>query len=186
MKLYEILIKETIDNFFSNDIEKKQKYASQVFAMLQDAYKKMGGIKGTGFRNEEDMVENIPMWKVFRRGDDIKAVMMYKDKGGRKRVAIATDGTSDGKSMLAKMIKDEALSGRAYGEISDKSLEFTKRILGDAFHDIAVPYDRVIKILKKDYDAGEIRQVNDYEYQRLIGGNWHTKVMVGNPGVRLT
>lgn len=185
MRINEIAITETIDNLFQKDVERRTKYASQIFNMLQQAYSDQGGIHGSGFNSEEDMIKNIPMWKVFRRGDDIKVVMMYKDKEGRKRVAIATDGSSDAKSMLAQMIKHEATSGRAYGEISGKSLGFTKKVLGDEFKKILVPYKEVIQVLKQDYEAGDIEQVDDYAYNRKIGGNWHEKVMVGTPGKKI-
>ena len=182
MKIHEFILKETIDNLFINDVEKRRKYAPQVFDILQKSYAPIGGIHGNGFSDPQDMIDNIPMWKLFRRGEEVKLVMMYKDKGGRKRVAIGTDGSREAKQELAKQIRDEALSGRAFGEISGPSLGFTKKILGDQFDAIAVPYEKVIQVLKKEYEAGTIKQVSDYEYERKIGGNWHTKVMVGQPG----
>lgn len=167
---------EAIDNYFTP--EEKKKYAQQVWDVIQQSYKPVGGIHGHGFKNIDDMISNIHMWKVFRRGDEVKVVMMYKDKGGRKRVAIATDGSKEGKNMLAKMLKDEYKSGRAYGEVSDNSLNFIRKQFTESeFKSFVIPVDIVKKILKDD----EITDIDGYFYQRNIGGHFHTKLMLGNP-----
>lgn len=182
MKLDQLL--ETFDNLFNNDGEKRQALAPKVFTMLQNAYASIGGLKGAGFTSPEDMIANIPMWKVFRRGQDIKAVMMYKDTNGRKRVAMATDGSHEGKATLAKMIADEyAHGGRSYAEISGGSLNFHKKVLGDKLDSITIPPSQVASIL--DMDPSEIRIVSDAEYQRQLGGDWITKRMVGTIGKKL-
>lgn len=173
----QFLITEKIDNFFLSDKEKREKYADQVWAILQHSYKAIGGIKGSGFKSKEDMIAKIPMWKLFRRGDVVHAVMMYKDKNGRKRVAIGTDGQKEGKRMLAKGLIDEYKTGRAFGEVSDKSLEFITRLLGDAVNDVAVPVDVVRRLLPND----EITAIDKYLYMRDIGGTMKKKMMLGNP-----
>lgn len=176
MKFHQYLINETIDNYFKP--EEKKKYAQQVYDVLEKAYKPAGGLVGSGFRNVEDMIKNIDMWKVFRRGDEVKAVMMYKDKAGRKRVAIATDGSKEGKDMLKKMLADEYKSGRSFGEVSDASLGFIKRIFSEAdFKKFVVPFD----IVKETLKGKEIEDVNGFIYKRKIGGEWHEKIMLGNP-----
>ena len=132
MLINEVILTETFENLLPGDEKKKRHYAEEIFAMLQRAYADMGGIMGGGFNDPMDML-NIPMWKIFRRGNHIKAVAMYKDKGGRKRVAVATDGDNGpdgGKEWLAQIMKDDVLLGRAFAEISERSLEFHKKILG--------------------------------------------------------
>lgn len=182
MKLVQLV--ETFDNLFSKDVDKRQQYASTIHSMLQNAYASIGGLKGAGFNSPDDMIANIPMWKVFRRGNDVKAVMMYKDTNGRKRVAMATDGSIEGKSVLAKMIADEYNhGGRSYAEISGGSLNFHKKILGDKLDAITIPSSQVAGIL--DMDPSEIRIVSDTEYQRQLGGDWITKRMVGTIGKNL-
>ena len=173
----QFLITEKIDNFFLSDKEQREKYADQVWDILQTSYKSIGGIKGSGFGSKEDMIAKIPMWKIFRRGDVVQAVMMYKDKNGRKRVAIGTNGEKEGKRMLAKGLIDEYKTGRAFGEVSDKSLEFIKRLLGDAVSEVAVPVSVVKMLLPKD----EIVPVDKYLYMRDIGGTMKKKMMLGNP-----
>jgi hypothetical protein len=73
MKIYEVTLTETFENLLPGDDEKKSHYAEEIFAMLNRAYASMGGIMGSGFNDPQDMI-NIPMWKIFRRGNDIKAV----------------------------------------------------------------------------------------------------------------
>lgn len=175
MKLQQYLT-ETIDNLFTPD--EKEKYSQQVFDLIKKSYEPVGGIHGNGFASVEDMKNKIPMWKLFRRGDDIKVAMMYKDKGGRKRVAIATDGSKEAKSMLAKMLVDEYKTGRAFGEVSDNSLKFIRRqFTENEFKKFVIPVDIVKQLLPDD----EIEDIDGYFYTRNIGGHNHMKLMLGNP-----
>ncbi len=181
MLLTELQLFETFDNLFAKDADKRQQYAQQVFDLIQNAYAPIGGMKGSGFNSPQDMIDRIPMWKLFRRGDTVKAVMMYKDTNGRKRVAMATDGSPEAKSTIAKMLKDEYAHSRSYAEISGPSLKFHKRILGDDGLDaITIPAEQATKI--RAVDPKLIRIVNQFEYQRNINGEWISKRMIGTPG----
>lgn len=173
---YEFLA-ETYKNLLSNDLELKEKYVDQVWDMLQAAYAPLGGIHGNGFKDKQDMIHNIPFWKLVVRGDHVTAVAMYKQKDGRKRVAIATDGSTASKSDLANLLKADLTTGRSYGEVSGPSLKFITRIFGESeMKKYFVPVDIVKKILWDD----EIKPVDDFTYARKIGGVWHEKVMIGN------
>ena len=112
--LYEVMLSERIENLFPENRGRMETISDAVYALLSKSYAKVGGLKGAGFSNPQDMVENIPMWKIFRRGNDIKAVIMYKFKGGRKIVACGTDGSDDGKAYLAKMFAEDILLNRSY------------------------------------------------------------------------
>lgn len=180
MKLQQLIL-ETYDNLFVSDVDKRRQYAEQVFNLLQNAYQAIGGLKGGGFGSPQDMVEEIPFWKLFRRGDQIKAVMMYKDTNGRKRVAMATDGSPEGKKAITRMLQDEYNQKRSYAEISGPSLNFHRRVLGDDGLDaITIPTDQAVEVLNLQPD--EYRKVSDTEYQRQFKGEWITKRMVGSIG----
>lgn len=184
MRIHEI-ITENFKNLFIGDTEKRQKYAQTLYDMVQASYARIGGMKGSGFNRPEDMIERLPMWKIFTRDMNVKAAAFYKDKNGRKRVAVATDGTPEGKSILARIMADDATSGRAYSEISGPSLAFHKKILGEpALDNITINTEHVIKILGSNKD--DIRAINDFEYERNINGDWITKRMIGKPGNRIT
>jgi hypothetical protein len=181
---------ERFINLLPGDTVKKDQVKDQVFDMLQQAYADQGGIAGNGFKSPDDMVANIPFWKLNRKDGRIVVVGMYKDTLGRKRVAMATDGTPVGKAAAAEMAVSDLLQGRAYGETSGKSLSFIiKQVDITPF---LIPYDQVEKLMTQRGDEVQrpaaddpelIRHPNlkDYLYTRIIGGAPHTKVMVGTP-----
>lgn len=172
------VITERFKNLFFKDTDERLKYADEVWNLLQQSYKAIGGIKGNGFQSKEKMIEVIPFWKLTIRNGKVTTVAMYKDKGGRKRVAIATDGSKQAKADLANSLKDELKTGRAFAEVSGPSLrfiekQFTKQEMAKFF----VPFD----IAKLHFPDEELRPIDDFKYQREIGGEWHEKVMIGNP-----
>ncbi len=68
-------IEERFINLLPGDEAEKAKYAAEVHAMLQKAYAPIGGIKGTGFKDHQDMIDNIPMWKLYRHEGQIKRIL---------------------------------------------------------------------------------------------------------------
>ena len=173
---------ETIDNLIGDD-PKKAEYVDQVWDILQTSYASQGGIKGNGFGSKEDMIAKIPFWKIFRRGDKVKVVMMYKDKGGRKKVATGTDGDkTDSIPMLAKMLRDEYLQGRAYGEVSGKMLNFLKKQFSeDELDQIFIPAEKAQEILPEI----ELIPGEKYAYLHQFGDEKIEKVMLGTPGKKI-
>lgn len=189
-----VLVERYVNLF---DPEKKTQYADVVWDMIQNAYKKIGGIRGSGFSSKEDMIKNIPFWKVAKKDGKVVAVVLYKDKGGRKSIASATDGTRDGRDKLESMLKDDISLQRSYAELSSNALKFmlmrwnkpeditkymilpkdAEKILGDE-----------LKYPVSDEDPEVIAhpQLKKYFYQRDIGGHYHTKLMIGTPGVKLS
>lgn len=176
--------------------KKKEKYADEVWNMIQNAYKKIGGIRGSGFRSKEDMIDNIPFWKVATKNGKVVAVAMYKDKGGRKRVASATDGTDEGKDKLEMIGKEDLSQERSYAEVSSSSLKFLlRRWKGPKdIKDYMILPQEAEKVLGEklkypvpDNDPEVIAhpELKKYFYQREIGGHYHTKLMIGKPGVKL-
>ena len=61
-----VSFKEFLNESYKNitDHSEKEKYAEEVFNLLQRAYAKIGGLKGNGFQSPEDMIEKIPFWKL--------------------------------------------------------------------------------------------------------------------------
>ena len=173
---YDVLT-ETYLNLLSSD-ERRTIYAPMVYELLQNSYKSIGGLKGRGFESPTDMMDNGPFWKLSKRGDTIVAVFMYKNKDGRKRVAMGTDGSSVGKYDLAKMLIDEYLTKRAYAEISGSSLRFHQKILGNDLDRISIPSH--VAINKFPPDTVRLIDGEKYDYEHYINGNWMVKRMVGN------
>lgn len=154
-------INETIDNLFLTDTDKREKYVDQIWDILQHSYAKIGGIHGAGFNSKEEMIKTLPLWKIYRKGDKVKAVLIYKDKNGRKSVAAGTDGESDSKKFFAKMKTDEFKTSRAYSEVSDNALFFLiKNRKMDILKDI-IPYKEAVRIVKENGDEVEQLSLRD-------------------------
>lgn len=185
-----------LDERFVNlihDDPRKDQHAHEVMGLLRRSYASIGGIHGSGFKDEEDMKRNIPFWKLNKKNGKVVSAVMYKDKGGRKAVAAATDGSEEGKSGAAEMMKQDLVQGRSYGEKSSKSLSFIKRHVGATelqkhvvpFHQVRHHMDDGEEIRRPPHDDEELQRhpdLKDHFYQRRIGGEWHTKIMLGKPG----
>jgi hypothetical protein len=168
-------IKENYKNLQTDS--QKQPFVDEVWNLLQSAYEKIGGIKGNGFKSKEDMIQNIPFWKIKTNTDNsVTSVLLYKIKDGlRKTVALATNGTLEGKEDLKKMMKEDMT--RSMCEISDSTLKFVQRNMPHELEKYKIPFEVADKILHDD----EMIPVDDYFYQRKIGGHLHTKLLVGTP-----
>ena len=184
------------------DYDVREKYAKQAWDILQASYKAIGGIHGSGFNSIDDMIEHIKMWKLFVKGGKVKAVIMYKDKGGRKSVAIGSDGSPEAKKVLADIFK--IAFDKSYVELSGKALGFRIKAVGP---DVALSYafnpkyaEKILK--KKDIIEVTPDMVDDLSpedkfawdkypflhgkfYTREIGGVRHMKVMFGTPGLTI-
>lgn len=200
--LVEDIITERYVNLFQGDTDKREQYKAAVWDVLQKSYAAIGGIKGKGFSSPEDMM-NLPMWKLGIRDGKVRAVIMYKDKGGRKSVAIGTDGSEEGGWFINDMFKNEL--SRSYGEKSKAALgKMMKMFPFDVLEEFLVSPDRVAEmqpndqiiaikdVRKEDWptDAqmtiSKYPQLVDYGYLRDIGGNMVFKVMLGSPGKKVT
>lgn len=188
------LLSERFINLF--DPEKKKQYVDLVWDLIQSSYKKIGGIRGSGFNSKEDMIKNIPFWKLAKKDGKIVALALYKDKNGRKRVASATDGTEEGKNQLEILGREDLTRERSYAEISASSLSFMKRRWKGSlpFEDYIISPEKAESILGDELiypvseDDPEVQrhpELKKYFYQREIGGHYHTKLMVGTPGLKI-
>jgi hypothetical protein len=190
-------ISETYSNFIgSSDItlENKKKWADRVWGMLQRAYEDIGGIKGSGFLNKEDMIDNIPFWKIFHRGEHLIAVVMYKDARGRKLVATGTDRSQQSKKILSNIFK-EALKV-SYGEYSGKLLSaIVKNVSYEKLEPYLLDPLYVKKLLDKEIYPPDPEKLNlidletynkfprlhKYFYMRDFNGKSYLKICLGTP-----
>jgi hypothetical protein len=186
MKTFSNYISERFVNVFKPN--EKQPHAQEVFDMIQTSYASIGGMKGSGFNSPEDMIAKIPFWKLVRKDNKIVAGSMYKDKSGRKRVAVFTNGETNGKAGLAMIMKEDF--ARAYFEVSKASLGFMVKTLGVSFvkkyaktlDQVADRLDDDVELLpvpKDDLHLSKFPELKDFFYQRELGGTNHTKIMLG-------
>lgn len=179
----------------------KRKYMDQAWDILQQSYAPIGGIKGRGFENPEAML-SLPMWKMGVKDGELKAVIMYKDKGGRKSVAMGTDGSEQSTEYVNDIFRNEIR--RSYGEKSKSALgKMMKLVPWDILQSFVVPPEEVKNVLPedeiiaiKDLDKSEwptdaqitlnkYPELIDYGYLRELGGNLTFKVMIGTPGLAI-
>jgi hypothetical protein len=190
-----IALSERAVNLFQRDTEKREDLADEVWAILQASYKDIGGIKGSGFENKQSMIDNVPFWKLVRRDGKIVAVVMYKDRGGRKLVAVGSDGSDAGKKGILDIIKDDLKQQRSFGEFSDRLLAFIIKNLGvDEIKKNAIKRSRLSQLLEteeilepeaNDFYVQKYPALKDYFYRREIGGKLHTKISFGTSGKKL-
>lgn len=180
----EFLITETFKNLFVKDKDKREVYADQVWDVLQMSYKRIGGIKGNGFKSKDDMIKNIPFWKLNVKDGKVIALIMYKDTGGRKSVAAGTNKTPEGIAAFKKMVGDDFT--RSFGEKSGPMLGFVSKFYPEAEKKYGIPaVDAIAHITKtkpkkaKDF---ELIPGEKYLYRHKIGGEWIEKQAFGTRG----
>ena len=190
MRITDILVERFV-NLLGDDPE-KDKYVDVVWDMITKSYARIGGIQGKGFSTKEDLINNIPFWKLVRKDGDIVAGAFYRDKAGRKRVAVATNGTDTGKVALASIMANDF--DRAYFEVSDPSLGFMVKQVGlDFVQGYARSVEQAQQISGDELQAppADDPHVVKYPslannfYQRDIGGHMHTKIMLGTAGNKI-
>jgi len=165
---------EFINEHFVNVYDKADmiKYAKEIWDMLIASYANVPG----GFlsaTSPEHLAKKLGFMKLIRRDGKIVAGHLYKDKHGRKAIALFTDGTPLGKKEIRGLLSDDMRLGRAWLEVS-----------GAAEHIIAksgekpVPNTRAAELTGK-----EIISLNPdgVHYTRLIGGFEHEKIIFGYP-----
>lgn len=202
MQNFKNYIKESFKNYVKGGLNgelRTPELASEIKAVLDNSYKDIGGLIGSGFKGPQDMIDNLQMWKIDRHPDTgkIAAVIVYKDKDGRKSVAIGSDGSERGKNKVKEIFGAEL--SRSYGEKSKGSLGLASKILGDDLKRYTISPEKAKQILKKEVqpikdipqdqwpeDAklslGRIPWLIDFGYLRDIGGKPTFKVMMGTPG----
>lgn len=190
MKSFNDFLTEGFSILHAENGAEKEKHAKHVYDMVQKAYHSIGGIHGNGFKDHHDMVKNIHTWKMHKDHEGkVRAVGLYKHKdSAMKRVAVATDGTHEGKRGLSHIVKHDLKNKRAYVETSGPSLNFHKKVHGDVkkfalTHDqvkARMPDDEIRKAPHDDPEVVRHPELKHHFYQRKIGGDWHTKVALGH------
>lgn len=147
------------------------------------------------------MIDNIPFWKIYTKGEKAVAVAFYKDKGGRKSVAVATDGSDLGKKIVGDIFK--ASLGVSYGEKSGPALAtMIKNVPWDTLKNFMLTPDQVQKISGKEVTKPEkfgienllpkdkvtydkFPQLRPYFYLRKLDGEMRLKAAMGTPGLKI-
>lgn len=175
----EDFINEHFVNVFIKDSSSRAdllKYKDAVWDMLSKSYEKIGGLAGCP--DVESLIEDTDFWKICTKNSRPVAVCVYSFKrGGRKLVFAASSGDEEGKQWLYKILDDDIKfkDRTAWAEVSGAM----EHIMVNKKGAVPIPADIAQQIMKdkkflKIHDDG-------VHYDRLIGGNVHTKIMVGFP-----
>lgn len=200
MQSFKTYLSENYKNFIGPDsIPQREKWVDEVWEILQKSYAPIGGIHGSGFSSKKDMIENIPFWKLYTKNNKVIAAAFYKDKNGRKSVAIATDGSEQGKRIVSEIFK--ASLGVAYGEKSGPALAKMMKTVpwGELEKFLLVPEEmkkitnkKIIPIEdfgyenlndKDQFTYNKFPELKPYFYVRDLAGKMHLKVSMGTPNL---
>lgn len=171
-------LKESLDKNVWLDLnnDEQQEFADDIFDLINNAYAPIGG--HPNYKSPDSVVgsEGDAIYSVIDLDDDpdIDAVAVDKERaGGLKSVAMGHDGSSDAKraaiNIQAIMLKKPG----HYIEVSGKLI--------DIFKAKGVPVVTDEDLIRRVLKGKEIKMNNDGTYSRKIGGDLHTKTLMGNP-----
>jgi hypothetical protein len=157
----------------------REKHRQEIHDMIHKSYSdpSIGGYGGlkSGSKEESDAIHKDitdSAIKATKRNGKITAVNLYKKQHGRKSIASASDGSEQGKKDWKKTKIEDHEQKRAWGEVSG-AVEHSQRKMGVP----VVHSNRAGELLNKS-----VKQHADGEhYDRKIGGEMHTKVIMGHP-----
>lgn len=156
----------------------REKHRHAIHNIIRDSYKDIGGYggQGHGTKDESDAIHadiNDSAIKAVVRQGKVTAATLYKNKHGRKNVALGSDGTDQGKRDVKKTSLEDIEKKRAWGEYSGNA-EKMKRAQGAPI----VHPKHAEKLTGK-----KATPVDSEYYKREIGGHEHKKIMLGHPKV---
>jgi len=153
-------------------------YEEEIFNLISKAYAPLGG--HPNYKSASDVTggEADAEYEVIDLDDDpdIDAVSVSKSKtGGKKFTATGHDGSSQAKSKVINHKADLLKQPGHYIEVSGKIKDI---LLAKGVEPITDE-----EIVKKILQGKEIEWLGDGEYRRNIGGQMHTKLMLGKPNI---
>ena len=166
----------TKDVWITLDKEEQDDFADEIFDLINNAYKEIGG--HPNYKSPEDVVgfEGDSIYQVIDLDDDddLDAVVVDKKRaGGLKSVAMGHDGSSPAKSAAVNIHAIMLKKPGYYIEVSGG----LKHILISKGVPVVTDEETIRRVLK----GKEIEMNDDGTYQRSLGGTIHTKTLMGNP-----
>lgn len=159
------------------DLDKKEYYLDQVWDILTESYKAIGGMANVS--EPEELLNDEYVWKLFTRNKKVLAVQLYKLKGGSRKLFLGGClATPEGKEAFYKMAAEDVkrLERGAWAEVSGSMEGVYIFKLGAT----PIPADVSKKILN-DMGKDVISVDKDgFHYTRKIGGKPYEKIMFGN------
>lgn len=169
MKKFDEFLDEHVVNVWTP--QDRAKHLPLVWNMMQKSYEKAGGFHSAD--SPEDLMQKSKLWKLHRKGGEVTAAVIYKDLHGRKVIAGGTNGSEEGKMGLMHINDEDIKKHRAWGEFSG-AMEHIMKKHGAKYISHAHAEMLTGKPVLKKHDDG-------IHYDRDIGGNIHTKALMGYP-----
>jgi hypothetical protein len=166
MRIKELLTEHYVNAF---DNSAKQKYADQVWQIMQKSYEKIGGFHSAD--DIDDLIDKTGLWKLSVRNGHVYAAVLYKDHLGRKSIASGTDGSEQGKRDYFSIKREDVQLKRAWAEVSGPAESVMKKLGAKPIPNYLASALTGKEILSKDEDG--------YHYSRMISGHEHTKIIYG-------
>ena len=156
--------------------KEKSKFSDEIFDLINNAYAPIGGNPNYQSPSDVDGSEGDANYLVIDFDDDpeFDAVIVDKTKpSGKKSAALGHDGSPAARSIAvnfaALMLKNKG----HYIEVSGK--------LKDIMVAKGVPIVTDEETIRTALKGKDIEMNDDGTYQRSLGGEIHTKTMMGNP-----
>ena len=156
--------------------EEKSKFSEEIFDLINNAYTPIGGNPNYQSPSDVDGSEGDANYLVIDFDDDpeFDAVVVDKRKpSGVKGAAMGHDGSREARSLavnfLAIMLKNKGHYIEVSGKLKDILIAKGVPVLTDK--------ETIQKVMK----GKNIEMNDDGTYQRYLGGEIHTKTMMGNP-----
>lgn len=167
MNIKELLVERVINAF---DQPIKNKYADQVWDIMQTSYQSLPGGFGTA-SSVEELIDKSGLWKLVVRDGTVTAANIYKDQNGRKSIASGTNGTTQGKKDYFMIKTADVKLNRSWGEVSGPA-ERVMNKLG------AKPIPNKFAAMLTGKEILEFNP-DGFHYTRLIAGDPHEKIIYG-------
>ena len=156
--------------------KEKSEFSDEIFALINNAYAPIGGNPNYQSPSNVDGSEGDANYLVIDIDDDDEFDVVIVDKNkasGVKAAAMGHDGSKTARSLSVNFTAIMLKSKGHYIEVSGK--------LKDILIAKGVPVVTDKETIERVMKGKDIKMNDDGTYQRYLGGELHTKTMMGNP-----
>ncbi len=156
--------------------KEKSEFADEIFTLINNAYSPIGGNPNYQSPSDVDGSERDANYLVIDFDDDPEFDVVIVDKtkpSGIKSAAMGHDGSKPAKSLSVNFAAIMLKKKGHYIEVSGK--------LKDILIAKGVPVVTDEETIQRAMKGKNIEMNDDGTYQRYLGGELHTKTMMGNP-----
>ncbi len=158
----------TVSNFVD-----KAMYVDRIWEILKESYAQVKG--GFLYKSKKELLATTSSWKLIYYKNEIVAVLIYKDKVGKKIVAFGRDKKYGKFSIKNLAITLESSLHYAWMEVSDQAEEFILKYCN--VHHLLLHQSKACELLHKPILPLE----DGYHYLREIAGIKKSKLIIGSP-----